>query len=49
MASGRRYSDIIMAAKEEIERTYGDVPTYLEKGLDLTTQDIEQLQSILLE
>ena len=41
--------DFLNAAKEEIERTYGDVPTYLEKGLDLTTQDIEQLQSILLE
>jgi len=41
--------DFLNAAKEEIERTYGDVPTYLEKGLDLTTKDIEQLQSILLE
>lgn len=41
--------DFLNAAKEEIERTYGDVPTYLKKGLDLTEDNIKQLQSILLE
>ena len=41
--------DFLNAAKEEIERTYSDIPTYLQKGLGLTEENIETLQSILLE
>ncbi len=41
--------DFLNAAKEEIERTYSNIPTYLQKGLGLTEENIETLQSILLE
>lgn len=40
--------DFLNAAKEEAERRYGDVETYLEKGIGLTKEEIKQLQSILL-
>ena len=36
------------AAKEQIERTYGDMDTYLEKGIGLNQDEIKRLQSILL-
>ena len=41
--------DFLNAAKEEIERTYSDIPTYLRKGLGLTAENIEKLQNIMLE
>lgn len=41
--------DFLNAAKEEIERRYGDVPTYLRKGIGLSKADIHQLRGILLE
>ena len=41
--------DFLNAAREEIEQTYGDVPTYLSKGLNLNTEDIRKLRKILLE
>lgn len=41
--------DFLNAAKETIERTYGDVPTYLEKGLGLPAENIKSLQRFLLE
>lgn len=41
--------DFLNAAKEEIERTYSDIPTYLEKGLGLDGEEIKRLQEILLE
>ncbi|WP_321333972.1 tyrosine-protein phosphatase [uncultured Bacteroides sp.] len=41
--------DFLNAAKEEIERSYGDVDTYLEKGLGLTKEKRQRLQSLLLE
>lgn len=41
--------DFLNAAKEEIERTYSDIPTYLEKGLGLDREEIKRLQEILLE
>lgn len=40
--------DFLNAAKEEVEREYGDVNTYLEKGVGLTQKNIKRLQSILL-
>lgn len=40
--------DFLNAAKEEIERTYSDIPTYLRKGLGLTAENIEKLQNIML-
>ena len=36
------------AAKEEIERRYGDVDTYLQRAIGLTKEEIKKLQSILL-
>lgn len=41
--------DFLNAAKEEIERRYGDVNTYLHKGIGLNKADIHQLRGILLE
>lgn len=41
--------DFLNAAKDEIERKYGDVDTYLQKGIGLTKDDIHRLRSILLE
>lgn len=40
--------DFLNAAKEEIERRYGDVETYLERGIGLSKEEIKKLQSILL-
>lgn len=40
--------DFLNAAKEEAERLYGDIPTYLEKGIGLNQKDIERFRSILL-
>lgn len=40
--------DFLNAAKDEIERNYGDVKTYLLKGIGLTQEDINKLRSILL-
>ena len=40
--------DFLNAAKEEIERRYGDVDTYLERGIGLKKEEIKKLQSILL-
>ena len=39
----------INAAKNQIEKNYGDIPTYLERGLGLTQDDIKHLRSMLLE
>ncbi len=36
------------AAKEEAKRTYGDIDTYLRKGIGLNKKEIKELQSILL-
>lgn len=41
--------DFLNAAKEELERTYIDVDTYLNKALGLSKDDIKNLQRILLE
>ena len=40
--------DFLNAAKEEIERRYGDMETYLERGIGLKKEEIKKLQSILL-
>ncbi|WP_455591302.1 tyrosine-protein phosphatase [Bacteroides sp.] len=40
--------DFLNAAKDEIERKYGDVNTYLRKGIGLSKEDIHRLRSILL-
>lgn len=40
--------DFLNAAKEEIERRYGDVDTYLQKGIGLSPEERKTLQSILL-
>ena len=40
--------DFLNAAKEEAERRYGDIDTYLERGIGLNKEEIKQLQSILL-
>ena len=40
--------DFLNAAKEEIERRYGDVDTYLQKAVGLSEEEIEKLQDILL-
>jgi protein tyrosine/serine phosphatase len=41
--------DFLNAAKDEIERKYGDVPTYLRKAIGLQSEDIHRLRTILLE
>ncbi|MDO4164668.1 MAG: tyrosine-protein phosphatase [Bacteroides sp.] len=40
--------NFLNAAKEEAERNYGDVATYLRKGIGLTKEEIKSLQEILL-
>ena len=40
--------DFLNAAKEEAERQYGDIKTYLHKGIGISKQEIKQLQHILL-
>ena len=40
--------DFLNAAKEEAERLYGDIPTYLRDGIGLSKQELKQLRSILL-
>ena len=40
--------DFLNAAKEEAERRYGDIKTYLHKGIGVSKQEIKQLQHILL-
>ncbi len=40
--------DYLDAAKQEIEREYGDVDTYLQLGIGLSQDDLKRLQSILL-
>lgn len=37
------------AAKGQIEKNYGDMSTYLERGIGLTNDEIKHLRSILLE
>lgn len=41
--------DFLNAAREQIEAEYGSVEGYLEKGIGLTGEEIEQLRDILLE
>lgn len=41
--------DFLNAAKEEAERMYVDIPTYLEKAIGLNDDKIKRLRSILLE
>lgn len=40
--------DFLNAAKEEIEKQYGRVDTYLQKGIGLSKDEIKTLQNILL-
>lgn len=40
--------DFLNAAKEQIEAEYGSIQAYLNKGIGLSAEDIEQLRSILL-
>lgn len=40
--------DFLNAAKEEIERRYGDVDTYLRRAIGLSKEEIKKLQDILL-
>lgn len=40
--------DFLNAAKDQIESQYGDVKTYLKKGIGLSEEDIQQLRDILL-
>lgn len=40
--------DFLNAAKEEAEQKYGDVATYLQKGIGLSKEKLKRLQSILL-
>lgn len=40
--------DFLNAAKEEAERQYGDIKTYLHEGIGLSKQEIKQLRNILL-
>lgn len=42
------HENFLNAAKDEIEKRYGDVDTYLKKGIGLTKEEIKKLQSILL-
>lgn len=41
--------DFLNAAKEQAERMYGDIPTYLEKAIGLDHDKIKRLRSLLLE
>ena len=40
--------DFLNAAKDEAERKYGDMDTYLQKGIGLNKDEIKRLRSILL-
>ena len=40
--------DFLNAAKDEAERKYGDMDTYLQKGIGLSKDEIKRLRSILL-
>lgn len=40
--------DFLNAAKEEAEKRYGDMDTYLKKGIGLSKEEIKRLRSILL-
>jgi len=40
--------DFLNAAREEAERRYGDMGTYLQKGIGLTKDEIKRLRSMLL-
>lgn len=40
--------DFLNAAKDESERKYGDMDTYLQKGIGLSKDEIKRLRSILL-
>lgn len=40
--------DFLNAAKDEAERKYGDMDTYLRKGIGLSKDEIKRLRSILL-
>ena len=40
--------EYLEAAKQEIERKYGDIDTYLQVGIGLTQSDLQRLQEILL-
>lgn len=40
--------DFLNAAKDEAERKYGDMDTYLQKGIRLSKDEIKRLRSILL-
>ncbi|ADV42642.1 tyrosine-protein phosphatase [Bacteroides helcogenes] len=40
--------DFLNAAKDEAERKYGDMETYLQKGIGLSKEEIKRLQNILL-
>lgn len=40
--------DFLNAAKDQIEVQYGDVKTYLKRGIGLSDEDIQQLRNILL-
>ena len=40
--------DFLNAAKDEAERRYGDMNTYLRKGIGLSKNEIKRLRSILL-
>lgn len=40
--------DFLNAAKEEAECRYGDIDTYLQKGIGLNKNEIKRLRSILL-
>ena len=40
--------DFLNAAKDEAERKYGDMDTYLQKGIGLSKDDIKRLRRILL-
>ena len=40
--------DFLNAAKEEAERRYGDIKTYLREGVGLSKQEMKQLRNILL-
>ena len=39
--------EFLNAAREEAERTYGDIDTYLRKGVGLSKKEMKKLQEIL--
>ncbi|EJW96260.1 hypothetical protein EVA_15630, partial [gut metagenome] len=39
----------ISAALHEIKKSYGDIDTYLKRGIGLKKEEIKKLQKILLE